>query len=289
MAPDAAGVLAERADVPAAGAVRTPDGSAQAGRRARGHAADHRHRGRHGPSEDEPPAVDRVGTPTLDEIAARVGEERAVVHVAPGARLGAAGVVLVVAAHLLDLLEGDRDHRGRSELVLRRHSRGDHRVEGQHAPRAGDDQRDPGEEEHDVGPRVVRRGVEAHREEEHEGEQGATGGGDPRPEAKQRAQPDGQLGHGNEDADGHGEAEEVPEERVQRADPDRRDQLSLNARWARRVEEVRVGQLLQTREAEGEAEERPQGQHRPAGEGGGTRWRRVEAHPPPSSCGRSRS
>ncbi len=209
--------------------------------------------------------------------------------VAGRAAAGAAGVVLVVAADLLDLLEGNRDERGRSQLVFRRHPRGDDRVQGQHAPRAGDDQRDPGEEEDDVRAGVVRRGVEAHRQEERQGEDCATGGRHPRPQAEQRAQTDGQLGQGDDDADGHSEAEEVSEERVQRADPDGRDQLRLNARWARRVQKVRVGQLLEPCEAEGEAEERPQRQHGPAGEGVGPWWWRVEAHASPSSSrGRAR-
>ena len=123
-------------------------------------------------------------------------------------------------------------------------------------------------------------------------EQHAAGCRHPGPQPEERPQADRQLRQRDEDADRHGEAEEMAQEQVQRADPDGRDQLGLNARRAVGVEEVRVGELLQPGEAEREAEERPQGQQRPSGEGerARRRARRTAVAPAPptrSACAAS--
>ena len=80
----------------------------------------------------------------------------------------------------------------------------------------------------------------------------------PGPQPEEGTQSDRQLRQRDDDPDRHGELQQVPEELVEGADPDGRDQLGLDARRAVGVEEVRVGQLLQSGEAEGDAEERPQ-------------------------------
>ena len=76
-----------------------------------------------------------------------------------------------------------------------------------------------------------------------------------------------------------------PSSSCKRADPDGCDQLGLNARGAVRVEEVRIGQLLEPGEAKGEAQEGTQGHERPPREGQSTRRRGVEADTPPASAG----
>jgi hypothetical protein len=99
--------------------------------------------------------------------------------------------------------------------------------------------------------------VEAHGQEEGEREQHPAGRGHPGPKPQECSQSDGQFRQRNEDADRHGEAQEVSQDQVHGADPDGGDHLRLDAGRAVGVEEVRVGKLLQPGEAEREAEERP--------------------------------
>ena len=276
----ALGPVGERADVPpppglGAAAHRTAD----PGGRTCGHRPDHRGRGDGGAAEDQGPAVHRIGPP-LHDAAPLVHQERASADVAGLSAPCGARVGLVVAADLLHQLEADRDEDRWPARVLGGHPGGDHRIEGQHATRTGQEERDPGEQEDDVRPGVIGRGVEAHRQEEGEGQHHAACRGHPRPEPEECSQADSQLRQRNDHADGHGEAEEVPEQRVQRADPGGGDQLGLDARRAVGVEEVRVGQLLQSGEAERESQERPQGQQRPPREGERPRRRRVESGAP---------
>ena len=162
---------------------------------------------------------------------------------------------------------------------------GDHPVEREHAARPGEDERDPGEDEDDVGSRVVGRRVKAHSEEEREREHHPAGCGDSRPQSENRSQTYRQFGQGDDDADGNGEAQEVSEQFVQGADPDGCDQLGLDARGAVRVEEVRIGQLLEPGKAKSDAQEGTQGHERPPREGQGPRRRGIEADTPSASAG----
>ena len=102
--------------------------------------------------------------------------------------------------------------------------------------------------------------METDREEEREGQRHATGGRDAGPQAEEGAETDGDLGQRDHDPDRNREAQQMAEDQVQRADPDGRDQLRLNAAGAVGIEEVRVGQFLEAGEEEREAEESAQWQ-----------------------------
>ena len=237
--------------------------------------------------ENDGPAIDLVEA-SLDDgatVPRRFGrQEGAPVDVAATSTLRSTAVVVVVAAHLLDNGEADGDDGRWPEVVLACHPRRDYRVEREHAARPGEHKRDPGEDEYDVGSRVVGRRVEAHREEEREREHHTAGCGDSRPQPKDRSQTYRQFGQCDHDSDWHGKAQKVSEQLMQRANPDGCDQLGLDARGAVRVEEVWIGQLLEPGEAKGDAQEDTQRDQRPPRESQGPRRRGVEADTPPASA-----
>ena len=63
---------------------------------------------------------------------------------------------------------------------------------------------------------------------------------------------------------------------MQWAEADGGDELGLNARGAVRIEEVRIGQLLEPRKAERDAEKRSEREQRPTGQGQRPRRRSVK-------------
>ena len=117
--------------------------------------------------------------------------------------------------------------------------------------------------------------MEADRQEEGEGEHRAADGRDPRPEAEQDPESDGDLAERDQHAKRCGELQEVAGQRMDGADALRGDELSLDAGRAVGIEEVGIGQLLHPREHEGGADEESERQQGPAGERPGT-WRRRQ-------------
>ena len=135
-------------------------------------------------------------------------------------------------------------------------------------PEHGQQQRRPGEDEDDVRSGVVRAGVEADRQEQHQGQHQAAGRRGPAPQSGQRAQADGKLAAGDEHAQRHRLVGQRRDQRVYRAAAHRPGQLRLDRGRVRGVKETGVGQLLQAGEAEREPEEGAQRNKRQGGSPG---------------------
>jgi hypothetical protein len=82
--------------------------------------------------------------------------------------------------------------------------------------RSGQEQRYPGEDENDVGTRVIGTRVEADGEKEHERQRHPTGGGHPGPQSEQGSQADSHLGQGDQYPQGHSHVHEGSHQRVDR-------------------------------------------------------------------------
>ena len=154
-------------------------------------------------------------------------------------------------------------------------------VEGEDAARSGHQEREPGEEEDDVGARVIGTGVEADGEKEAEREQDAADGGDAGPETEEGAEADGQFAQGQDDAEGDGDVLEGTDEGVDGAGVGRFFQLGLERGRVVGVVELGIGQFLEAGEGEGEADEGPEGEQGPAGGG------RGEGRAEPGASGRT--
>ena len=106
--------------------------------------------------------------------------------------------------------------------------------------------------------------MEAHRQEEAEGNQNASEGGDPGPQPENGPQSDGQLGEGDEQSERYRHMRKRRDEPVDGAPPGRPRKLGLNRRRIRRGEESGISELLQSGETEGESKEGAQWQYGPA-------------------------
>ena len=154
---------------------------------------------------------------------------------------------------------GHDDHPAVSRAPAGRPRPLEHRVERRLARCAGEDERQPGEHEHDVRAEEVRVGVPARGQEQDEVQGQAERRRQPRIEPEQHEQPDRDLGQRHSNAGRAGErlrepANQEPARSVQRepvklrADPGRRS----------RVQEARVGELLPAPVDEGRPEEHTQ-------------------------------
>ena len=90
--------------------------------------------------------------------------------------------------------------------------------------------------------------------------------GDTRPQANQRAHPDRDLAKGDHESDGLGDAQEMNEKSRDRARVRGADQLGLDRDRTGPLEEIRIGELLQSRVEERRAEKETQGHEGPLAE-----------------------
>ena len=185
----------------------------------------------------------------------------------------------------------------RAQLAKPRHGDNDRSglgIEAQVAPRpvpqprvgteytAGTEREDhqPREDEHNVGAVVVGRGVPADGEEERQGQQRSSDGRDPRPQAQQGSDPDGELAERDQQAD---QCRCVRREPYQRPDDTAVTQQEHLERHRGRVVYIEVAwvrQLLQARIGERHPKEDPQRQQQPPRFGTPPKPRRHKARGP---------
>jgi hypothetical protein len=131
-------------------------------------------------------------------------------------------------------------------------------VEGKMSSTTGDDEGDPGNKVNQVRTGVVGGGVKSHREKKSEGQCDASDCRDSAPESEQSSNSNCDFTEGDNDAERSCELQEVPNEAPDGAHASGGNQLGLDRRRARRVEEIWIGKFLKSGESKGESEEEPE-------------------------------